>query len=75
MYNTKNGLIHKYEPWVRFKKGKFYFERQTTAEKVARIRDVAKFWLKIKEQKGYIEQVYIQLSSRLCSSRVDNECT
>ncbi|KAH9538009.1 hypothetical protein CY35_16G082400 [Sphagnum magellanicum] len=52
-YDTKNGIIYKYEPWVRFKKDKFYFEGQTTAKKAARIRDVAKFWLKIKGRKGY----------------------
>ncbi len=32
-YDTKNGVIYKYEPWVRFKKDKFYFQGQTTAER------------------------------------------
>jgi len=52
-YHTRNGVIYKYEPWVRFRNPKFYFEGQTTAKKAARIRDVAKFWLKIKGRKGY----------------------
>jgi len=52
-YDTKNGVIYKYEPWVRFKKDKFYFQGQTTAERAARIHDVAKFWLKIKGQNPY----------------------
>jgi len=50
--NPKTGVI-KYEPWVRFRKPKFYFQGQTTAERAARIRDVAKFWLKIKGQNPY----------------------
>jgi sulfur relay (sulfurtransferase) DsrC/TusE family protein len=52
-YHTRNGVIYKYEPWVRFRNPKFYFEGQTTAKKAARIRDVAKFWLKIKGRKLY----------------------
>jgi hypothetical protein len=64
-YDTKNGTIYKYEPWVRFKKDKFYFEGQTTAKKAAIIRDVAKFCLKIKGRKGYNfgEVQYTSLSS------------
>jgi hypothetical protein len=64
-YDTKNGVIYKYEPWVRFKKDKFYFQGQTTAEKAARICDVAKFCLKIKGRKGYNfgEEQYTYLSS------------
>jgi hypothetical protein len=52
-YNTKIGVVFKYEPWVRFKKRKFYFQGQKTAEKAARIRDVAKFWLKIEGRNRY----------------------
>jgi hypothetical protein len=44
--NTKNGVTSKYEPWVWFRKWKIYFEVQKTEEKAARIRDVAKYWLK-----------------------------
>jgi hypothetical protein len=64
-YDTKNDVIYKYEPWVRFKKDKFYFQGQTTAEKAARICDVAKFCLKIKGRKGYNfgEEQYTYLSS------------
>jgi hypothetical protein len=64
-YDTKNGVIYKYEPWVRFKKDKFYFQGQTTAERAARICDVAKFCLKIKGRKGYNfgEEQYTYLSS------------
>jgi hypothetical protein len=51
--NRKTGVIDRYEPWVRFRREKFYFEGQTTAEKAARIRDVAKFWLKMKGQNPY----------------------
>jgi hypothetical protein len=43
--NTKNGVL-KYEPWVWFRKHKIYFEIQKSEEKAARIRDVAKYWLK-----------------------------
>jgi len=43
---TKNSIIVKYEPWVWFRKRKIYFEVQKTEEKAARIRDVAKYWLK-----------------------------
>jgi hypothetical protein len=46
-YNTKTGVTFKYKPWVWFRKRIFYFKGQKTAEKAARIRDVAKFWLKI----------------------------
>ncbi|KAH8938437.1 hypothetical protein BDL97_16G082500 [Sphagnum fallax] len=64
-YDTKNGIIYKYEPWVRFKKDKFYFQGQTTAERAARICDVAKFCLKIKGRKGYNfgDEQYTYLSS------------
>jgi hypothetical protein len=64
-YGTRNGVIYKYEPWVRFRKPKFYFEGQTTAEKAARIRDVAKFWLKIKGRNPYnfCEEDYNYLNS------------
>jgi hypothetical protein len=44
--NTKNGIGFKYEPWVWFRKRKIYFQVQKTEEKAARIRDVAKYWLK-----------------------------
>jgi hypothetical protein len=62
--DTKNGSIYKYEPWVRFKKDKFYFEGQTTAKKAAIIRDVAKFCLKINGRKGFnfSQERYISLS-------------
>jgi len=62
--DTKNGSIYKYEPWVRFKKDKFYFEGQTTAKKAAIIRDVAKFCLKINGRKGFnfSQEWYISLS-------------
>jgi hypothetical protein len=62
--DTKNGSIYKYEPWVRFKKDKFYFEGQITAEKAAIIRDVAKFCLKINGRKGFnfSQEQYISLS-------------
>ncbi len=62
--DTKNGSIYKYEPWVRFKKDKFYFEGQNTAEKAAIIRDVAKFCLKINGRKGFnfSQEQYISLS-------------
>jgi hypothetical protein len=43
---TKNSIIVKYEPWVWFRKRKIYFEVQKTEERAARIRDVAKYWLK-----------------------------
>ncbi|CAM6057262.1 unnamed protein product [Sphagnum tenellum] len=64
-YDTKNGVIYKYEPWVRFKKDKFYFQGQTSALRAARICDVAKFCLKIKGRKGYnfAEEQYTYLSS------------
>jgi hypothetical protein len=51
--NRKTGVIDRYEPWVKFRIDKFYFQVQKTAEKAARIRDVAKFWLKIKGRNGY----------------------
>jgi len=51
--NRKTGIIDRYEPWVKFRMDKFYFQAQKTAEKAARIRDVAKFWLKIKGRNGY----------------------
>jgi len=62
--DTKHGSIYKYEPWVRFKKDKFYFEGQTTAKKAAIIRDVAKFCLKINGRKGFnfSQEWYISLS-------------
>ncbi|CAM6015266.1 unnamed protein product [Sphagnum balticum] len=44
--NTRNGVTVKYEPWVWFRKRKIYFEVQKTEDKAARIRDVAKYWLK-----------------------------
>jgi hypothetical protein len=46
-YSTKTGVTVKYKPWVWFKKSIFYFKAQKTAEKAAKIRDVAKFWFKI----------------------------
>ncbi|CAM6052126.1 unnamed protein product [Sphagnum compactum] len=62
--DTKDGSIYKYEPWVRFKKDKFYFEGQTTAKKAAIIRDVAKFCLKINGRKGFnfSQEQYISLT-------------
>jgi hypothetical protein len=50
--NPKTGVI-RYEPWVKFRRDKFDFQGQKTAEKAARIRDVAKFWLKIKGRQPY----------------------
>jgi hypothetical protein len=44
--NTKNYVGLKFEPWVWFRKRKIYFQVQETEEKAARIRDVAKYWLK-----------------------------
>jgi hypothetical protein len=44
--NTNNGVS--FEPWVLFWKRKIYFEVKKTEEKVVRIRDVAKYWLKVK---------------------------
>jgi hypothetical protein len=46
-YDTKTGATVTYKPWVWFKNRIFCFKIQKTAEKAARIRDVAKFWLKI----------------------------
>jgi hypothetical protein len=51
--NRKTSVPDRYEPWVKFRIDKFYFQAQKTAEKAARIRDVAKFWLKIKGRKRY----------------------
>jgi hypothetical protein len=64
-YNTKAGITFRYKPWVWFRKRIFYFERQKTAEKAARIRDVAKFWLKIKGRNPYnfCEEDYNYLNS------------
>jgi hypothetical protein len=50
--SRKTGVIT-YEPWVRFRRDKFYFQGQKTAERAARIRDVAKFWLKINGRHPY----------------------
>jgi hypothetical protein len=44
--NTKNGTL--FEPWVLFRKHRIYFEIWKTKKKVARIHDVAKYWLKVK---------------------------
>jgi hypothetical protein len=62
--NPTTGVI-KYEPWVRFRRPKFYFQGQKTAEKAARIRDVAKFWLKIEGRNRYNfgEEDYYYLNS------------
>jgi hypothetical protein len=60
--NTKNGVS--FEPWVSFRNRKIYFEVQKTENKAAKIRDVAKFCLKIKGRKGYNfgEEQYTSLS-------------
>jgi hypothetical protein len=43
---NKNGVTPRYEPWVRFRRRKIYFEVQKTEDKAARILDVAKYWLR-----------------------------
>ncbi len=48
LYHTKTGVTVIHKPWVWFKNRIFYFKGRKTAEEAARIRDVAKFWLKIK---------------------------
>jgi hypothetical protein len=83
--HPKTGVIYKYEPWVAFRRPKFYFAGQTTAEKAARIRDVAKFWINMKEQhikerKGYepynfVEEDYnyLNLVQEFDPQQSDNE--
>jgi len=83
--HPKTGVIYRYEPWVNFRKPKFYFAGQTTAEKAARIRDVAKFWINMKEQhikerKGYepynfVEEDYnyLNLVQEFDPQQSDNE--
>jgi hypothetical protein len=44
--NIKNGIS--FEPWVSFRNRRIYFELQKTKEKVVRIHDVTKYWLKVK---------------------------
>ncbi len=62
--NTKNGVTFKYEPWVWFRKRKIYFQVQETEEKAARIRDVAKYWLKSegRDPLNFCEEDYSSLN-------------
>jgi hypothetical protein len=64
-YNTKTGVSVIHKPWVWFKNRTFCFKGQKTAEQAARIRDVAKFWLKTegRDPLNFDEKDYDYLNS------------
>jgi hypothetical protein len=76
-YNTKTGVTFKYKPWLWFRKRIFYFKGQKTAEKAARIRDVAKFWLKIEGRNplnfGEEDYNYLNFVQEFHPQQSDNE--
>ncbi|CAK9866793.1 unnamed protein product [Sphagnum jensenii] len=74
---NKNGVTVKYEPWVWFRKRKIYFEVQKTEDKAARIRDVAKYWLKSEGRDplnfGEEDYYYLNFVQEFHPQQSDNE--
>ncbi|CAK9208892.1 unnamed protein product, partial [Sphagnum troendelagicum] len=74
---NKNGVTVKYEPWVWFRKRKIYFEVQKTEDKAARIRDVAKYWLKSEGRDplnfGEEEYYYLNFVQEFHPQQSDND--
>ncbi len=74
---NKNGITVKYEPWVWFRKRKIYFEVQKTEDKAARIRDVAKYWLKSEGRDplnfGKEDYYYLNFVQEFHPQQSDNE--
>jgi len=74
---NKNGVTVKHEPWVWFRKRKIYFEVQKTEDKAARIRDVAKYWLKSEGRDplnfGEEDYYYLNFVQEFHPQQSDNE--